>query len=176
MWRAWPTTAMKIATIATMARTAAQPSPTSNSARTITSSLVKRLNGGRPKSATSPTPKIPPRAGRRARSARTPSISARALGGHDLARGEEQHALGQPVAEDVEEDGGDGEPDAGRRAESDEPHVLDAGVGEHPLVVALGHEQRRGHGQRQERDDHEQGAGEAGPDGKSVTALKRKMA
>ena len=74
MWRAWPTTATKMTTMATTATTAAQPSPTSNSARAMSSSLEKRLNGGSPSRATSPTPKTPPRAGRRASRARTPSI------------------------------------------------------------------------------------------------------
>ena len=74
MWRAWPTTAMKITTMATIAATAAQPNPTWNSARAISSSLLNRLKGGSPSRATRPMPNTPPSAGRRARRARTPSI------------------------------------------------------------------------------------------------------
>ena len=121
-------------------------------------------------------PNTPPRAGRRATSGPDAVDLAGALGGHDLAGGEEQHALGQAVAQDVQQHGGDGERDAGRGAEGDEAHVLDAVVGEHPLVVALGEQQRGGDGQRQEGHDDEQGAGEAGPRARSATALKRRMA
>ncbi len=43
-----------------------------------------------------------------------------------------------------------------RGTERDEAHVLDAVVGEHPLVVALGDEQRCGDEERAEPDDDEQ--------------------
>src|ERR1019366_3621790 len=46
-----------------------------NSARTMFSSLAKRLNGGRPRRATRPKPKIPPSTGRRDRRAGTFAIS-----------------------------------------------------------------------------------------------------
>ena len=63
---------------------------------------------------------------------------AGALGEQDLAGGQEQHPLGEAVAEDVQQDRGDRQRGPGRGAEGDQPHVLDAVVGEHPLVVPLG--------------------------------------
>ena len=127
--------------MATIAATAAQPSPTSNSARAMSSSLENRLKGGSPSKATEPDAEHPTQGRAPGEEGADPVDLARALGGHDLARGEEQHALGQAVAQDVEQHGGDGEGDARRGAEGDEPHVLDAVVGEHPLVVALGEQQ-----------------------------------
>ena len=51
---------------------------------------------------------------------------AGAFGREDLTRRQEQHPLGQAVAEDVEENGGDRQRRAGRRPEGDQTHVLDA--------------------------------------------------
>ena len=131
----------------------------------MASSLAKRLKGGKPEQGHEPDAEDAAESGAPGQQGPDPVDLARALGRHDLAGGEEQDALGQAVAEDVQQDGGDGERDAGGRAEGDEPHVLDAVVREHALVVALGEQQRRGHGQREQGHDHEQRAGEPRPDG-----------
>ena len=73
---------------------------------------------------------------------------ARAFGQEDLTRSQEQHPLGQAVAQNVEKHRGDGQGRACRRPQGDETHVLDAVVGEHPLVVPLGEQQRRCHQKR----------------------------
>ena len=136
------------------------------------SSLAKRLKGGKPKRAKSPTPKTPPRAGRRASRDRTPSIWLVPSAAMISPEVRNKHALGQAVAEDVQQDGGDGERDAGGRAQGDQAHVLDAVVGEHPLVVALGEQQRRRDGEREQGHDHEQRAGELGPDAEVTDGLE----
>ena len=87
---------------------------------------------------------MPPSTGRRDSSAGTFSISLVPFDDEDLAGGEEQHRLGEAVAEDVQQHRGDRKRASRRGAEGDEAHVLDAVVGEHPLVVALGEQQRRG--------------------------------
>ena len=88
---------------------AAQPRPTWNSARSMLSSLTNRLKGGKPRRATRPKAKMPPRTGRRLSRAGTRSISLVPSVEEDLARGQEQHALGQAVAQDVQQHRGDGQ-------------------------------------------------------------------
>ena len=74
-WRPCAITAAKMTAMQTSAIAAAQPRPTATSARTMFSSLAKRLNGGRPSRATRPKPKIPPSTGRRDSRAGTFAIS-----------------------------------------------------------------------------------------------------
>jgi hypothetical protein len=81
---------------------------------------------------------------------------AGAFGGEDLSGGEEQDPLGETMTDDVQEHGRDRQRGAGGRAQGDEAHVLDAVIGEHPLVVALGEQQGGGHDERQEPHGHEQ--------------------
>ena len=54
----------------------------------------------------------------------------------DIARREEEHALGQPVVDDVQQSSENGQP-ADADAENQDAHVLDARVSQHPLEVAL---------------------------------------
>ena len=55
---------------------------------------------------------------------------------------QEQDGLGQAVAEHVQQHRGDGQGPADGGAERQQAHVLDAGVGQHPFVVALRDQQR----------------------------------
>ena len=101
---------------------------------------------------------------------------AGALGEQDLAGGQEQHPLGEAVAEDVQQDRGDRQRAARRGAEGDQPHVLDAVVGEHPLVVPLGDQQRRGDGERRQAAMTSRVRGYPGPSAPSAIALNRSSA
>jgi hypothetical protein len=69
----------------------------------------------------------------------------RAGGLQDAPGPQEQGALGQSVAQHVQQHRGHRQRTAHRDAEGEQPHVLDAGVGEQPSVVALGQQQRGGH-------------------------------
>ena len=73
----------------------------------------------------------------------------------DVARREEEYALGDRVVDEVEHGPEHAQP-ANADPEDQNAHVLDAGVGEHPLVVALTRHEDAGHGHREEADpDHE---------------------
>ena len=77
----------------------------------------------------------------------------------------------------MQEDGRDGKPDPRRRAEGDQAHVLDAVVGEHPLVVALGDAAATPPRASERRATTTSSVrANPGPTAKSVTALKRRMA
>jgi hypothetical protein len=60
----------------------------------------------------------------------------------------------------VQQHRGQGQGPVGRCAEGEHAHVLDAGVGQHPLVVPLPDQQRRGEQQRGDGQDRQQGPGE----------------
>src|SRR5680860_555302 len=70
----WAVMATKTITNIVRARAITQARPSADAARARPSSLTKRLNGGRPRSARNPTPKVAASTGRRANSPRTPAI------------------------------------------------------------------------------------------------------
>ena len=84
-----------------------------------------------------------------------------AVGPVDVAGREEQHALGQAVVDQVQQ-----RPVHGQAADADaqdqDAHVLDAGVGQHPLEVALPDHEHRGDGHRQQAHEDHDLAGELG--------------
>ena len=71
--------------------------------------------------------------------------------------------LGDGVIHHVQPGGKDAER-AEREADADEPHVLDARIGEHALVVALNHQAEGADRHRQQPEANQQVAGERGVD------------
>ena len=132
------------ATDVTTAIPAVQP------ATTMPTSEKNRLNGGNPSSAAMPASQGTARPGRRASSPRTSAIAVVPSVVEEPSGHDEQAGLGQSVAEHVQQYRRQPEGAAGRGAEGEQPHVLDAGVGEHPLVVALPQEQQRRDGEGQQ--------------------------
>jgi len=81
----------------------------------------------------------------------------------DAAGEHEQGRLGQAVAEHVEQHGRQGG-GADRGSHGHHPHVLDAGVGQHPFEVALADQEGGGHEQGEQAADAEHHPEEVRPD------------
>ena len=74
----------------------------------------------------------------------------------DVPDGKEDRGLGQRVHDHVQQAGEVGERPAHAERETDDPHVLDGRVGEHPLdVVAAVQHERREHDRDQSQRDHQ---------------------
>ena len=168
---------MKITTMATMAATAAQPSPTSNSARNISELAGEQAERREAREGHQPDAEDAPEGGRRASRARTPSIWLVPSAAMISPEVRNSTLLARPWPRMCSRTAAMASGMPAAAPKGDQPHVLDAVVGEHPLVVALGEQQRRGDGQRQQGHDHEQRAGERRARRlRSPTALNRRMA
>ncbi len=128
--------------------------------RRMVNSLRKGPKGGEPVTARKAGQKERCRraAGRRS----APRTSAELLAGEgavDVAGGEEQAPLGQGVVDQMQQGAEGGQP-ADADADGEDPHVLDAGIGEHPLDVGLAHHEDRGEQQREEPQAEQRLAGQ----------------
>ena len=78
-----------------------------------------------------------------------------AVEGQDVAGRQEQHRLGQRVIDGVQHRAEGGHA-ADADAEREDAHVLDAGIGQHPLEVGLAEDEHGGHGHRDQAEEHQQ--------------------
>ena len=127
----------------------------------MVNSLTNGPNGGEPVMARKPARNSAPENGTRCRAPRTSSVDLAAVGAVDVARRQEQHALGQAVVDHVQQ-GAVHRQAADADAQDQDAHVLDAGVGQHALEVALPHHEDRGDSHRQEAHEDHDLAGEIG--------------
>ena len=117
------------------------------------SSLKNNPNGGRPIAATAASPMNSTVTGS---TFTTPGPMTRNFEGVkrlvDVARREEQHRLGQRMIAHVQQRAENGHRRVQADAGADEADVFEAGIGEHPLEVALHENERRGqeHGEQAE--------------------------
>ena len=101
----------------------------------MVNSLTKGPNGGEPVTAKNPPGTARPRPGGTA-GCRGSSAYDLPVARTDVAGREEEHPLGEPVVDQVQQRAVDGHA-AEAEAQHQDAHVLDAGVGQHPLEVAL---------------------------------------
>ena len=142
----------------------AQPSPLVQPAMMMATSVKNSTNGREAEQRGGAGQQGPSEVGPARQEAVHVVDAAAALGGED-APGDDEHAgLDQPVAEHVQQDGRGGQGPADGGAQGHDPHVLDAGVREQPLVVALRQHQGGCHRQRQQPGGDQQPAQEARTD------------
>ncbi len=138
---------------------AAQGRPTWKPPATISTSLTKSGEGGRPASAPSEIPREAPSAGCVLPIPPTAWPRGARVVAEQRRRGVEAECLGDRVPDDVDRDAGERERASEADSERDHAHVLEARVGEQPLPGLWPPEERHRHGERDEpeADEHTTG-------------------
>ena len=155
----------KNATVTRTTRTAATVSRGSESPpETMRNSLRKMPKGGmaeRPRTASHQHGPAP------GQGADPAADLGHVLGGelaHDRAGPEERRAFGRGVGQDVEQHPDDGDGRAEAHPDGQDPHVLDARIGQQALQVALAQQVEGGEQQRGQPEDQQHVAGEGRPE------------